>query len=235
MPLKAATSSSSRKLENFKRRAPLKSPGIGSYSYLEPFSSVYEADRLGQSLWSYRKRTACRWLLNIVIALGTSLAGVAVKYTSGAIASAKFTVVNNLIDAEKAGTLPFGCALGAFVAISTGLGLVAAIPASFIERMSAGSGISEVKCILNGLNLPQVLDLKTLICKLFGNSLAVASGLPVGMEGPSIHSGAIIASWSSMGCGLRCKCWKRLFKEFRNDTERRDFVACGAAAGVAAA
>jgi chloride channel 7 len=92
----------------------------------------------------------------------------------------------------------------------------------WIEPVSAGSGIPEVKCYLNGIDLPQVGAFKTLICKVVGVVCSVCAGLPVGKEGPMVHSGAVTASVISSG-------------KTRNDRERRDLVACGAAAGVCTA
>mmetsp|Transcript_24695 Transcript_24695/g.60675 ORF Transcript_24695/g.60675 Transcript_24695/m.60675 type:complete len:443 (+) Transcript_24695:165-1493(+) len=92
----------------------------------------------------------------------------------------------------------------------------------WIEPVSAGSGIPEVKCYLNGIDLPRVVDPKTLVCKVLGVICSVAAGLPVGKEGPMVHSGAVVANTVSSG-------------QTQNDRQKRDFVACGAAAGVCTA
>jgi H+/Cl- antiporter ClcA len=107
----------------------------------------------------------------------------------------------------------------------------------FTEPVSGGSGIPEVKCYLNGIDLPRVVRVKTLICKVIGVTFSVAGGLPVGKEGPMVHSGAVVAAGISQG---KTRCWGvdtsfSKFSDFRNDREKRDFVACGAAAGVASA
>jgi len=107
----------------------------------------------------------------------------------------------------------------------------------YIEPVAAGSGIPEVKCFLNGIDLPRITRLKTLLCKVIGVTFSVAAGLPVGKEGPMVHSGAVVAAGISQG---RTKFWGvdtsfSKFSDFRNDREKRDFVACGAAAGVASA
>lgn len=107
----------------------------------------------------------------------------------------------------------------------------------FIEPVSAGSGIPEVKCYLNGIDLPKIVHIRTLFCKVFGVTFSVASGLPVGKEGPMVHSGSVVAAGISQG---RTKFWGvdtsfSKFSDFRNDREKRDFVACGAAAGVTSA
>jgi chloride channel 7 len=47
---------------------------------------------------------------------------------------------------------------------------------------------------LNGNNIPHVLSFKTLVTKIVGCVLGVASGLAIGPEGPMVHIGACIAS-----------------------------------------
>ena len=64
---------------------------------------------------------------------------------------------------------------------------------AYIEPVAGGSGIPQVKCYLNGVKVPRVVRIKTLICKAVGVTLSVLGGLAVGKEGPMIHSGAVIA------------------------------------------
>lgn len=115
----------------------------------------------------------------------------------------------------------------------------AAIASFFVwwEPVCAGSGIPEIKCFLNGIDLPRVVRVQTLICKVLGVTFSVAAGLPVGKEGPMVHSGAVVAAGISQG---KSRFWGvdtsfSKFSDFRNDREKRDFVACGAAAGVCSA
>jgi len=122
----------------------------------------------------------------------------------------------------------------------TGYNMLFALAATafvYFEPVSAGSGIPEIKCYLNGIDLPRVVRAKTLLCKVAGVTFSVAAGLPVGKEGPMVHSGSVVAAGISQG---KTKFWGvdtsfSKFSEFRNDREKRDFVACGAAAGVASA
>lgn len=124
----------------------------------------------------------------------------------------------------------------AFLFYQTAFALAASLFV-YIEPVSGGSGIPEVKCFLNGIDLPRIVRFKTLVCKVVGVTFSVAAGLPVGKEGPMVHSGSVVASGISQG---RTKFWGvdtsfSKFSDFRNDREKRDFVACGAAAGVASA
>lgn len=108
----------------------------------------------------------------------------------------------------------------------------------WLEPVAAGSGIPEIKCFLNGIDLPRVVKVKTLFAKVIGVTFSVAAGLPVGKEGPMVHSGAVVAAGISQGQSLRKGGVDMSFSkysDFRNDREKRDFVACGAAAGVASA
>jgi Voltage gated chloride channel len=47
---------------------------------------------------------------------------------------------------------------------------------------------------LNGNDIPELLRARTLITKILGTICSVASGLPIGPEGPMVHIGAAIAS-----------------------------------------
>ena len=42
--------------------------------------------------------------------------------------------------------------------------------------MAAGSGIPEIKCYLNGVKVPGIVRLRTLLCKVFGVLFSVAGG-----------------------------------------------------------
>lgn len=53
----------------------------------------------------------------------------------------------------------------------------------FLKPVASGSGIPQIKCFLNGVKVPGVVRLKTLIVKVFGVVCAVAGGLAVGKVG----------------------------------------------------
>lgn len=49
-----------------------------------------------------------------------------------------------------------------------------------LQPVSVGSGIPQVKCYLNGVKVPRVVRVKTLLCKVFGIIFSVLGGLCVG-------------------------------------------------------
>ena len=79
------------------------------------------------------------------------------------------------------------------------------------------------------------MRLKTLIVKAVGVVTSVVGGLAGGKEGPMVHCGAVIAAGISQGKSTSFNKDFNIFRYFRDDHEKRDFVVCGAAAGVSAA
>jgi len=61
-------------------------------------------------------------------------------------------------------------------------------------NFAAGSGISEIKCIISGFTLSGFLSSWTFLMKATGLPLAIASGLSVGKEGPSVHYAVCVGS-----------------------------------------
>ena len=95
----------------------------------------------------------------------------------------------------------------------------------YFAKYAAGSGVSEIKVIISGFIIHGFLGVRTFIIKAVGLPLAIASGLSVGKEGPTVHvatcAGHIIA---------------RLFSSFRtNATKMREIYCASAATGVAVA
>jgi len=90
------------------------------------------------------------------------------------------------------------------------------------DEMISGSGIPQVEGILKGHFGKRKNWLHTLCSKFLGGAMAVAGGLSLGREGPSIQLGACVAE------GLGKKIGK-------GRLERKILMASGASAGLAAA
>ena len=90
---------------------------------------------------------------------------------------------------------------------------------------AAGSGISEIKCIIAGFVMKGVLGAWTLLIKSITLPLAIASGLSVGKEGPSVHFAVCTGNVIS-----------RFFSKYKqNASKTREVLTATAAAGVAVA
>ena len=176
-----------------------------------------------------------RWVLTMVVGVLTGVVGIFITYFTQYFTRVKFAAVRDVMDREAAGELARGAAFFAYLGFNVFFVCVATLMV-WIEPVSAGSGIPEVKCYLNGINIPRIVRFRTLACKALGVLFSVAGALPVGKEGPMIHSGSVIAAALAQGTRSTSAFgtdWRVL--EFRTDPEKRDFVACGAAAGVATA
>uniref|UniRef100_A0AC34R719 Chloride channel protein n=1 Tax=Panagrolaimus sp. JU765 TaxID=591449 RepID=A0AC34R719_9BILA len=118
---------------------------------------------------------------------------------------------------------------GRFVAwtvFCVSLVLIAAIFCRKVASQSIGSGIPEMKTIIRGVMLKEYLTFRTLVAKVFGLSLALSSGVPVGKEGPFVHIGSIVAHQLS-------KASKNLQGVYGNESRRSEMLAAGCAVGVA--
>ncbi|KAI9658215.1 MAG: glycerol ethanol, ferric requiring protein [Trizodia sp. TS-e1964] len=112
-----------------------------------------------------------------------------------------------------------------YIIFATLFSLTSASLVKSFAPYAAGSGISEIKCIIAGFVMKGFLGFWTLLIKSIGLPLAIASGLSVGKEGPSVHYAVCTGNVIS-----------RFFDKYkRNAAKTREILSACAAAGVAVA
>jgi len=112
-----------------------------------------------------------------------------------------------------------------YILVATVLAFTSAILVKAFAPYAAGSGISEIKCIIAGFVMKGFLGPWTLLIKSIALPLAIASGLSVGKEGPSVHYAVCTGNVIS-----------RLFDKYkRNASKTREILSACAAAGVGVA
>ncbi|KAL8699673.1 MAG: hypothetical protein Q9224_001310 [Gallowayella concinna] len=112
-----------------------------------------------------------------------------------------------------------------YLLFSTAFALASASLVKSFAPYAAGSGISEIKCIIAGFVMKGFLGFWTLLIKSISLPLAIASGLSVGKEGPSVHYAVCTGNVISRFFG----------KYTRNAAKTREILSACAAAGVAVA
>ncbi|CAH0393157.1 unnamed protein product [Bemisia tabaci] len=180
------------------------------------------------------KKSVARWMIFLLIGVLTALIGVSIDVSISELSKIKFAKLQNSLNVcmtDNCLCIP----LFIFLAWNVIPVLIGSTLVTCIEPIAGGSGIPQVKCYLNGIKMPRIVRIKTLIVKIIGVITSVVGGLACGKEGPMIHSGAVVAAGISQGKSTTLRKDLGVFNYFREDHEKRDFVSGGAAAGVAAA
>ncbi|MDJ0533400.1 MAG: ClC family H(+)/Cl(-) exchange transporter, partial [Xenococcaceae cyanobacterium MO_207.B15] len=103
--------------------------------------------------------------------------------------------------------------------VGFGLGFLAGWLVELLAPAAAGGGIPPVKAAL--ARYPIMLNLRVVVVKTLGTILTLGAGLALGRRGPTVHIGAALAAQLSR--------WIP-----NSPTNRRQMIAAGAAAGLAA-
>uniref|UniRef100_A0AC35U3Q3 Chloride channel protein n=1 Tax=Rhabditophanes sp. KR3021 TaxID=114890 RepID=A0AC35U3Q3_9BILA len=174
---------------------------------------------------------ANRWLASFLIGIGTAAVAITVDMLIHYIGVLKFRLIlGNLINlCDEKHLIGGGCmwiVLTAWALFNCLLVGISAVLVIFVAPAALGSGIPNIKCYLNGVEIPGVVKLKTLFVKMVGVACSISGGLAAGKEGPMIHSGGIVAAAIARGKYIKIPF------DFH---EKRDLVGIGAASGVSAA
>ena len=102
------------------------------------------------------------------------------------------------------------------------LGMISFVVAKLIkwEPMISGSGIPQISGVVKWYLNPSWW--KILIAKIIGGTLCIIGGLSLGREGPSVQLG-----------GMAGKGYAKATKQ--DETKEKQFISCGASAGLSAA
>jgi len=130
---------------------------IESFQYRPTDSAIYDASEAQKGACADRCRTLNRWVFILVIAVLVGLAAVFVTFCTRQLFAWRFQLLDMMISMEQTHNLIFGPAMLVFMAVPLGYALAAALPTAWLEPVAAGSGICEIKVILNGAILPRVL------------------------------------------------------------------------------
>ncbi|KAL8597704.1 Chloride transport protein 6 [Nucella lapillus] len=198
--------------------------------YNRPYDSLL--NRLGQG-HSAAKLEAIKWIVTFLIGFLTALVALFIDVVVRHLSDLKFSTIDHSI--QQCGQE--GCLVVSLIYLllfNVGFVIIASALVVY-EPVAGGSGIPEIKCYLNGIKVPRVARLQSLMAKALGVLFSVAGGLFVGKEGPMIHSGAIIGAGVPQFQSLAYRKINFKYSFFRTDRDKRDFVSGGAAAGVAAA
>uniref|UniRef100_A0A3Q3G948 Chloride channel protein n=1 Tax=Labrus bergylta TaxID=56723 RepID=A0A3Q3G948_9LABR len=221
-------------LLNGAEQRPLSRQVLLSLDYDNIENQLFLEEERRMSYMGFRCLEISRWVVCGLIGFFTGLIACFIDIAVEELAGIKYQVVKkNIENFTEVGGLSISLILWAV--LNSAIVMVGAIIVAFFEPIAAGSGIPQIKCYLNGVKIPRVVRLKTLLVKVCGVICSVVGGLAVGKEGPMIHSGAVVAAGISQGRSTSLKRDFKIFEYFRRDTEKRDFVSAGAAAGVSAA
>eukprot|EP00038_Savillea_parva_P006432 m.163767 g.163767 ORF g.163767 m.163767 type:complete len:767 (-) comp12336_c0_seq1:155-2455(-) len=178
------------------------------------------------TLYQRKTKAGMRWLLLLASGVSVSIMYFCMDYIVDQIQDLRMDALEENMASGDYGN-----------AWITHIGIMACllIPATFIvlvEPQAGGSGIPEIIAYLNGIVAPRSFDGFVVIVKIIGTVLAVASGLAIGPEGPTIHLGAAVTLnmvWVAQSL------FGEKFTPLNNDHDKRLFMAAGAAAGIACA
>jgi len=206
-----------------------KASQIESLDYEIYENAVYRGKQNAKGPGDRRIYLLMRWVYPLVIGSLTGFFAFIINLSVENIAGFKFHTTNQLSESSTFLAFCFYMFCDVF------LTMIATFLTTFVSPAAAGSGIPDVKAYLNGINLPGALLVSTLFTKVIGSICAIAGGLAVGKEGPTVHIGGCIAAIAGQGGIEGFQLKSKWLKMFQNDRDRRDLITIGAAAGVAAA
>eukprot|EP00731_Ephydatia_muelleri_P014853 Em0008g573a len=206
-----------------------------SLDYDTCYNVPYKKQLESYTDFTYWHMSAMKWVLAGLIGVVTGLLAFVVNILRNNLQLLKYTQLRNVLSATLfEGTAVFG------LLVLLGFNLVYALMAVLVialEPVASGSGVPEIKSYLNGIKIPRVARITTLLAKIIGLVFSTAGGYLAGIEGPMIYIGGVVgAGISQFRVFLPfLKQYGMPYPYFRTDRDKRDFATSGIAAGVSAA
>jgi H+/Cl- antiporter ClcA len=138
------------------------------------------------------RRSPPAWLACIAIGILVGLADAAMIQSLQELFQLKTRII-----AWTADQLSTSVAFFILLAYCLPMTLLATVMVIYVAPKAAGSGLAEVKAMLNGCSQAQqgLLTFTTAFVKIVGVVLAITGGLALGREGPMVHVGAAMANF----------------------------------------
>ncbi|GAM27511.1 hypothetical protein SAMD00019534_106870, partial [Acytostelium subglobosum LB1] len=187
-------------------------------------------DLESKTRYKHLKKTFGKWIICLSMGIITGSIAYILKTTVNHLQGWKFSVVQNFITSESP-----TYAFLSFAGINMLYAVISLLMVLSAGPMASSSGIPEVKGYLNGVKVPNSLGFKPLFGKIFSLIMSYSSGLFVGPEGPMIHIGSAIGAAVSQFRVASLGFYPKLFLQYQNDRDKRDFVTVGSASGISAA
>lgn len=200
-----------------------------SLDFHSPDTLVWRNWAIATPKKTWMEKTLGKWLVCMAIGLVVGCLAYMIRWCVEGLNETKYEISNHYL--KKNGATGFFI----YYAMNIGFSTISYIFVGIFGSSASSSGIPEVTGYLNGVRVPKTFNIKTFFAKVASLIFSYASSLALGPEGPMIHLGALVGSslgpLKSKTLGLYSKVgWK-----FGNDTDKRDFISSGAAAGISAA
>ncbi|XP_024543382.1 chloride channel protein CLC-c [Selaginella moellendorffii] len=206
-------------------------PGaLDSLNYEIVENDLYRQDWRLTSRFGILHYTICKWILVFLVGFWTGVVSLLINVAVENIAGTRFLATVDLMASNR-----IAMAFAVYAGSNIVLVLLSALLCIYVAPEAAGSGVPEVEAYLNGVDCSSALSFNTFFVKVVGIVGALSSGLMCGKAGPLVHMAACIAVFFGQpGFTHRLLGFTKL-DLLDNDKNRQDLVACGAAAGLAAA
>jgi chloride channel 7 len=136
------------------------------------------------------RRTIPAWVACIAVGLLVGLADGAMIESLKELFALKGRLLQWTTDHHSSGT-----AFIVLMAFCLPMTLLAALMVMYIAPKASGSGLAEVKAMLNGSHITGLLTFTSAFVKIVGIILTIIGGLALGREGPMVHVGAAMANF----------------------------------------